>query len=61
MLLAAHAKERKIRLPAMVGLLWTGMIVGPGVINLAGENPHVAGFLAVLLGGLRLMSCGRRN
>jgi Kef-type K+ transport system membrane component KefB len=45
---------RKVRLPAVVGLLLTGTIIGPGVIDLAGPNRPVAEFLANL-GKLLLM------
>src|SRR6516162_9900023 len=45
---------RKIRLPAVVGLLLTGTIMGPGVIELAGVHRPAANFLADL-GKLLLM------
>jgi Kef-type K+ transport system membrane component KefB len=45
---------RRIRLPPVVGLLLTGTIVGPGVIDLAGPHRPVAEFLANL-GKLLLM------
>jgi Kef-type K+ transport system membrane component KefB len=45
---------RKVRLPAVVGLLLTGTIIGPGVIDLAGPNHPVAAFVADL-GKLLLM------
>ena len=45
---------RKIRLPAVVGLLLTGTIMGPGVIDLAGVHRPAADFLADL-GKLLLM------
>ena len=45
---------RKIRLPAVVGLLLTGTIFGPGVIDMAGTNRPTGEFLADL-GKLPLM------
>ena len=45
---------RKIRLPAVVGLLLTGTIMGPGVIELAGVHRPAANFLGDL-GKLLLM------
>ena len=45
---------RRVRLPAVVGLMLTGTIIGPGVIDLAGEQRPVAEFLADL-GKLLLM------
>jgi Kef-type K+ transport system membrane component KefB len=45
---------RRIRLPAVVGLVLTGTLVGPDVIGLFGEQRPIAEFLADL-GKLLLM------
>jgi Kef-type K+ transport system membrane component KefB len=45
---------RRIRLPAVVGLLLIGMIIGPHVFGLFGERRPIAEFLADL-GKLMLM------
>ena len=37
---------RRVRLPAVVGLLAAGVLVGPNGLNLAPRNGHVADFFA---------------
>src|SRR6185369_13015216 len=45
---------QKIKMPPVVGLLLTGVLVGPHVLNVIGENRPIADFLADL-GKLLLM------
>jgi Kef-type K+ transport system membrane component KefB len=46
--------SRKLRLPAVVGLLLSGILIGPHVLGLAGERTPIADFFAEL-GKLLLM------
>jgi Kef-type K+ transport system membrane component KefB len=48
--------SRRIRLPAVVGLLLSGMVIGPHVLDVIGTNRPIADFFADL-GKLLLMFC----
>src|SRR5262252_2067173 len=48
------ALSRRIRIPGVVGLLLTGVVIGPHVLGLFAEHPPVVDFLAEL-GKLLLM------
>jgi Kef-type K+ transport system membrane component KefB len=48
--------SRRVRLPAVVGLLLAGIVIGPHMLDLIGEQRPIADFLAEL-GKLLLMFC----
>ena len=54
LIFAVPPLARRARIPAVVGLLLTGVLVGPHVLGLFGENHPIANFLAEL-GKLLLM------
>src|SRR3954452_22699544 len=49
---------RRVRLPDMVGLLLLGVILGPYVLDLFGENRPIANFFAELGKLLLMFSAG---